>query len=479
MIPAGASVSHERYGRGRVQVLRHGGYQALVAFDSDLRLWLPTDELRLDLPSPAPLLSAAEASALDETEAVLDAIMGGAACRRKLEPKAERVHAPVRSDPALRGDRLAVEAFRLGIVPGHAARKWTVGREREVSHVFSWLQDAASGSMVVEGAYGSGKTHILEVLRAEALERGWAVAMVGIDPSDAPAGFPKRVYRHAMRDLRVPVGDEVFGLARVLDALSAISEEPVKGHPIWEQVCSIWKRKPKLREAVLAYLIGRPVRRRLPGLPALVDHTTAANVYCHILSGLSIWLTETLGVRGLLLLIDEAEMSKTYRYHYEWSRGVNFFNGLSWVASDDELIEEEELVKKDCYRGARSNLVYSGFLKWPYTFGIPSHLKVVFAFTPGYTRFFQKVHAENLVALHLPPPDALEELFFFLAAAYGRLYGVTFHDEPLRQAARAMIDGYGDCFRLLIKGFVELLDHRRFYPDADVDLLLGRATGVG
>lgn len=480
MIAAGDIVRHARYGRGRVEVVRHAGFDVLVAFDSMLRLWIRADDLE---PVDRSGRAKPRRTALEEAEAILDQIMGDA---RKAKapvlpavadalPQTDR---RMSSDPALRPLRLALEAFRLGIVPAGAAREWTVGRDEEVRTVFRWLNDPASGSLVVEGAYGSGKSHILEVLRTEALDRNWAVAMVGIDPTDAPAGFPKRVWRHAMRDLRVPVDGQILGLEGVMDLLSAMPVDPVADHPVWSVVHGLWTERPKLRPSLLAYLLGRPTRRRIRGLPNLPDHTTAANVYCNLLSALSSWLSESLGLEGLTLLIDEAEMSRTYRYAYEWSRGVNFFNGLAWVADDDDILDGEEVVRRTCYRGRFSGLVYSGFLQWPYLWRIPSRFKVVFAFTPGYTRFFEHVHAENLVRLELPSMGDLMTLFDRLGDAGAKLYGVPAAHPPTRACARALVDAYGHSFRMLIKGFLELIDHRRFYPDEDPDALMSRATGT-
>ena len=217
--------------------------------------------------------------------------------------------------------------------------------------------------------------------------------------------------------------------------------------------------------------------RRIKGLPNLLDHTTTANIYCYMLSGLSVWLTEVLGVSGLMLLVDEAEMSRTYHHSYQWSRGVNFFNGLAWMADDDDILENEAVVRSDCFRGAQSNLVYSGFHKWPYIYRIPSNFKVVFAFTPGYTRFFSHVRTENMVKLDTPSRELLLSLFDRLADAYERLYGVPANSVKRRDCARALIDAYGYSFRMLIKGFVEVLDHGRFYPQTAPEELLAHVSG--
>jgi hypothetical protein len=467
-------VQHPRYGPGQVETARNAGFELRVRFESQLCLWCRADHLSK---GEERMVSHRQTQVLDETEALLDRIMG----KRRKAPSAPSILSlddaelntsnRLSRDPKLRTTRLALEAFRLGIVPEQSIRDWTVGRDDELKEISNWLHDPASGSLVIEGAYGSGKSHTLAVLRLDALDANWAVASVGIDPTDAPAGFPKRVYRHAIANIRVPWDGEVLGLEQVLELLCSMDPEPIASHSIWSQVYQIWNKWPTKRRALLAYLRGRPIQRRLMGLPNLPDHTTAANVYCYLLSGLSRWVAESLQLEGMLLLIDEAEMSRTYRYTYEWSRGVNFFNGLAWVADDDDVLESEVIERLDCFRGERSGLVYSGFLKVPYIYEIPCRFKVVFAFTPGYTRFFNRVRTENRVSLDLPRRKELMRLFDRLCVAYRNLYSLEMSSQQLRQNADAIIDRYGDSIRYLIKGFVELLDHRRFYPDSHPETL--------
>ena len=476
MMEVGQVVRHPRYGRGQIHAVRKAGYEIMVDFDCQLRLWLRADQVR----SSAAIPDQPQNSALVKSGEIIDRIMGRAQegkkkIQRTLPPA--RVN-PLNDHPEYRDIRLAFEAFRLGIVPEHSIMEWTVGRREELSRVLGWLDDAASGSLVVEGPYGSGKSHTLAVLKVQALERGWAVCNVGIDPSDAPAGFPKRVYRHAITSLRVPVDGEILGLEQILERLCGRNDESIRDHTIWSVISDLWRNRPKLRPAVLAYLRGRPIRRKLPGLPNLPDHTTSANVYCYLLSGLSVWLTEALGMKGMILLIDEAEMSRTYRYRYEWQRGVNFFNGLAWVADDDDVLENEVVERLDCYRGERSGLVYSGFVKVPYIYQIPCRFKVVFAFTPGYTRFFQHVHTDNLVRLDTPTRAEVLHLFDRLLDAYKKVCPIGPVQPDLRQAAETLIATHGHSFRYLIKGFMELLDHRRFYPESHPDNLLMYAGGT-
>jgi hypothetical protein len=471
MTAVGDRVRHARYGEGVVERSRHGGFEFFVVFDSLVRLWI----LSANLVSVESNERGRVARTRTEAEDVLDRIMGVQTQTVTMErPRKVSVLNP---SPVLRKDRLAMEAFRLGIVPVESIREWTVGRDQEVESVFRWINDPASGSMVVEGAYGSGKSHILELLRAEALERNWAVCNVGIDPTDAPAGFPKRVYRHAMTSLRVPWEGQVYNLEALLNLLMEKPSGVIADHKVWSEVLRLWSLRPRRRPQLLAYLQGNPSVRRIKGLPNLLDHTTTANIYCYMLSGLSVWLTETLGISGLMLLVDEAEMSRTYHHAYQWSRGVNFFNGLAWMADDDDILENEAVVRRDCYRGAQSNLVYSGFHKWPYAYQIPSNFKVVFAFTPGYTRFFSHVHTENMVRLDTPSRELLLSLFDRLAEAYERLYDVPANSQNRRECARALIDAYGYSFRMLIKGFVEVLDHGRFYPQTASEELLAHVSG--
>ena len=431
---------HARWHRGVIVDLRHKGFEALVRFGSDSR-WVRASELRSTEKEARPVVEVPRIRA--------------ARMARERDADPGRVQ-------ELRG---LFEAFRLGIVPHSAIVEWTVGRDKEVDGIKAWLADQAYGSLVLEGAYGTGKTHLLELLYARALEMGYAVTRVGFDPSEAPAAFPKRVYRRAVRAVRVQVDGATLDFRGALREAARRGTEPLEGHPFLAGAME------RIRSGAMTDAEWEEIEGKDSGAGAvtgLYDYTTSANIYCNILSGLGNLFVRGLGTLGFLLLLDEVETAQTWLYHYHWRRGLNFFQGLSLTANDHpELLDEVVEKRKTAHRGVETGLVYSGHNPVPYLWSLPSYLKVVFAITPGaFTKRFLDWHPEQpVVTLPSLPADSLGQLFERLADAYELVHGAALDRkgrDMLRSVAqRRSQDG---TTRVTIKAMIEALDFVRFHP---------------
>jgi hypothetical protein len=365
--------------------------------------------------------------------------------------------------------REVIEAFRMGIVPQPWVKGWTVGRAEEVAQIKTWLHDQTSGTLIIKGEYGAGKTHLLEYLFYKALELNYAVARVSIDPVSTHLAFPKRIYRGLTQSLRVPSSQNELDFRQTLVRLAqadVLSDHKVLG--------------PFLR-ALKEGQVTTPMWHWIEGFDApfskwggLYDHTTAANIYCYILSGLSYALVEVLDINGLILLFDEAESSRIYRYSYEWLRGINFLRALILVANDEpDLIEEKVVKTETCYQGERTNLIYSGLRPLPYVYRLPTYLKVVFAVTPDVS--LERLTAEyNIYTIELEPlhPQLLEHFFYRFVELYRRVYGLSLSSAEKKEIF-SLIQPYAFIStRLFIKAMVECLDFKRFYPHKTVRQLI-------
>ncbi|MBM4396457.1 MAG: ATP-binding protein, partial [Deltaproteobacteria bacterium] len=229
----GEVVVHRAYGRGTVTATRMGGRQARVSFGV-FTLWLDAHALvptgtglrlvggtspspsaqphrhstsfeailrmlgdsRRPPPAPAPFMSGRPAAA--STPPAEGA--GGGRPRARRDP----VWRPNREERPVE-DATVLESFRLGIVPASQIVQWTVGREEEVAAIRTFLRDHAEGAVLVEGAYGAGKSHLLRYLEQDAAAAGYAVAAAGFDPSEATAAFPKKAWRRIVRGFRADV----------------------------------------------------------------------------------------------------------------------------------------------------------------------------------------------------------------------------------------------------------------------------------
>ena len=381
-------VRHARYGEGRVEAWRRGGRAAVVRFtDHPTPMEVPRRALQL--------VAAPEA---DPPAAPVPPAQAPAAASRTVEPRpagtpandvprpSHTVPQDVRSrqggpappatrprvapGPALIGSHdasraaLTLEAMRLGVVPETGLEAYTVGRGAEIERVEADLRAVrAHGGAVraIVGDYGTGKTHMLEVVQQLALERGYLTAFATLDPEETAPSHPKRVYRALMRTLRYPdrPTEERAGLAPLLtaaaqspDALAAFGVvPPLRGATIDERLAAGahlylspaiayartllaedvpqrirgvsaddgQKYVESARDLLLDWLEGHPtvsnqtidqLLKRLPGghprIYSLADYRPWARIYGYILSGLAA-LARAVGYEGLVILLDEAE----------------------------------------------------------------------------------------------------------------------------------------------------------------------------
>ncbi|MDL1988324.1 MAG: ATP-binding protein [Deltaproteobacteria bacterium] len=380
----------------------------------------------------------------------------------------------VKPGKATADDIMVIEAFRLGIVPYNAIEAWTQGRSRELASIREWLNDLGQGTLIIEGPYGSGKTHFLHHLYATAIRSRYAVSLTGLDPSESTAAFPKRIYRRIVKNLKVPIGDEQVGFRALMRIIAEnIDSNPVADHPYFGDLINEL-RNGDLQENTWAWIEGREAVKGKYG--TLWDFTTVANIYCHILSCIGWLIVKVLDLDGFLILFDEVETTKSMSYQYQFVRGLNFFRGLSMVANDEPVLLEEKVIKDVVRKGKETGLVYSGHFPIPYLYRIPSYLKVVFAITPAVlTSEFRKWRSTvPLLELDSLGVDDLRRLFDTFVKHYQKVYGIHIDPSDRRHYFRILLQRCGyTSTRIFIKSMVELLDFIRFYPQTNTEAILG------
>jgi len=234
------------------------------------------------------------------------------------EPPAVQVIAPkltLAPDVA----RQCLEALRLGVVPTAGLDRLTIGRDAAQARLRRLLDGRGAGLLVVEGSYGAGKSHLLELAGQLALREGYGVARASFDPLETPPSHPLRLYRALMADLRWPDGQR--GLRPLLERAAT---EPLPAHRWLSPARFVVQADPidsdpTLVGDVLDFVSAR--RRATPGQLArrlhragyrglrplgLPDYRTFGQVMAHLLSGLGEW-SRRLGHRGLVVMLDEAE----------------------------------------------------------------------------------------------------------------------------------------------------------------------------
>ncbi len=427
-------VSHPVFGDGEILDTRWHGTELLVQFQSGLRLWLPTQRVRL--------LSK------------LGDITPG---------QAQPAFAEIDTIQA----RRMLEAFRLGIVPHQDVESFTFGRDKPIAVLDAALANLAGGQgdvFMVEGDYGTGKTHLLEYVHHRALASGMVTSLVQFDPAEVSPHRPKRVYREVVHNLRYIKDETEHGFRDLLRSATALD---MKDHAFLGPVLAKLRRTDagqQQTEVFWQWIEGESTKEyateqkspfRVKGgqrIPALYDFSTAADQYCNILSGLS-WMARELGMKGLVLLVDEAE-TVTHLWDIMYlARSVNFMDGLVRTAQNDPDLKR-----------INDRMVHNRVKPVPYIYRDPS-LLLVFATTPSpydyaYIKLANRV--KHRVELEPLEDKALYDAFSTMVMIYRRAYpGFEVSDldqkKLLREASRRNLEGV----RTFIKFSVEALDVTR------------------
>ena len=422
-------VSHSKYGCGVVKQSRYKDFELLVQFQDGLTRWIRFDELAEAVPSSqiAPLTTATTFSPTP----------------------------PI--NKAFKSRRM-IEAFRLGIVPYDCVDDFTFGRQEESKELMNWLNSNNENILLLVGEYGTGKTHLLRYAYWRALQEGFAVAYVTMDPHEVPFHKPKSVYSHLIQNF-LYYSKETKQKKQFRDFLMEINIESIfKDHTYFKNLSNSTSNEMLWDWIEGKEAIARPYNPNnndLLNLPALYNYSTTANIYCYLLSTLG-WAAKTvLGFKGLLLIFDEAEVLDLFTAS-QLKRGHNFLNALFFTAQNDEILLGNP--RRGCLE---RNLDYclSGIGRTtPFLYQRPCGLKLLFAFTPtNALNQLYKRHSPIRIDLQSLPNDALKRVFEHIYLLYENAYGVlknTFTIETIFQS----IIKQDIRTRLLVKSAVEILD---------------------
>lgn len=127
-----------------------------------------------------------------------------------------------------------INSLSAGVVPRVGLEYINVGRKDEIEALLHDLANVADGGgafRFLVGRYGSGKTFMLQLLRNQAMERGYVVADVDLSPERKLTGHNQsglNTYRELMRNLSTKVRPEGGALPAILEKwISSIQSQVI------------------------------------------------------------------------------------------------------------------------------------------------------------------------------------------------------------------------------------------------------------
>lgn len=368
-----------------------------------------------------------------------------------------------------------LEALRLGVVPARGIRDYTVARGPELSDISALLREG-SGCRVLWGDYGAGKTHMLEAAEQLALEQGFAVSRITLDPTENALHHPLRLYRH--------IAESVRTLDQVTQGFESLFEklEGSPDHYRWDGAQASRFFSPYLhtlrkgsavdigwlRDYVRGDNIGsEEVNRVLSRIGwrgervlRMSDFRTYGRMYVHLVGTLACWCRDA-GTRGLVLLFDEVERVEALSYSDQEYAFEVLKHYAAVTMKPDDLAFDPDVLYKGGHPVHRS---------LPLKFREQQPLITIFALTPleEIREQLASLTFSEAYDVFLAPlePGCLRELVKKIGALYERAYPGHEVSGVAQEAAHRRIaeayDGGHDSFRDAVRSTVFLLDGDRF-----------------
>ena len=426
----GKRVHHPLFGEGVIEGVRWRDSFVQVRFGPRHTIWLPSEQMRLGTKKP--------------------------------EPPPRKIRKP--TGFRLEGERIPprrmIEAFRHGIVPHNDIERFTFGRSKELQvleQCFGTFNERGGCPLIVEGPYGSGKTHFLDYIEALTMKRGYAVTKAALDQWEVTPTRPLRVYRELMNSFRFEGG----GFQEFLTEASHLKLEP----PHIFLTPALKKINQGKADSILWQWIAGERNPRFYlneygsywKLPVLLTHSTAADIYSYILSGLG-WLAKRIGLKGFVILLDEVE--STFRLTHDRDKAFGLLKGLMHTA-----LNTKELTTKEGGKSLR--LFHSRMRTTPYMYKIPSNILLIIALTPVWSVVYRdlKELAENrVITLSGLTSEDYCQMFERLTVLYKKAYPNMDFSWDLDHVFHVLINRRDEGVRFFIKAAVEALDLIRHHP---------------
>lgn len=285
--------------------------------------------------------------------------------------------------------RKIISALRAGVVGSARVESFTVGLKEHLKTIDSWILDK-DGTLVIEGKYGTGKSHMNKLIMEKALDSGYGVAYIqfGVNP---PMHKPSRIFESVFLNLVFRNEDHTIDIHEILkkyvkkNMLNSNFTDLIRENIFLRPLFSEIKKQIKNDDISQTsdywdkwnYIIGLNKKSPLDFYYKIPnpEFRTVMNIYFNILCTFSL-IARELGYRGIILVFDELEIHDSLLYE-DWRRNASdFIDGIFLVTRNmSELIIEnafknyplnEYLEFSNVYRGEKTGLLYNAYYR-------PSH----------------------------------------------------------------------------------------------------------
>lgn len=223
--------------------------------------------------------------------------------------------------------KLTINAFRQGSPPRDGIKDVTVGLqssktifERELMRT----RDGACAFTLVNGHYGTGKSHALYLLREIAIERNFLVSFITLSQRECPMSDLGRVYSHIMHRIEGKKCDDLSTFQDILDIwagnMRKLGEKSLYRtqqlirslHPDFQQALAKYLCPGDTETSELAerWLIGDDIAKTTA--TRLGVKLRATNDQALVMLKQLGNLIRAIGFAGFVILLDEAEAIPSY-----------------------------------------------------------------------------------------------------------------------------------------------------------------------
>ncbi len=364
--------------------------------------------------------------------------------------------------------RAALEALRAGVVNRFVVQRATCVQEDRLKRLCNHIQQKSSGSVqVLSGGYGTGKSHLSELLAETLEQQNFAVARLEMGASHGRAEHPRAIVSAIEQSLTFTVDNRTFkgptDLAMVLRALVFMPDDALLRRTYEREKQLLWaihdrypgrarfvERFDALRKAIPKFW-GQIGSTLIPAYSISDDIHQEMSATSQAVAKLN-WLAHQLrkvDVPGLVLILDEAERAEWAMNSYRANRAQDMMIGLALAADnrDTSGLKHHRNVLSPGYR--------------PYA---PSYMHIVFAFTHRQGLCNHICQLTGIVPEVLQSFDEKDKRVIRnrLVVLYAWAYGMENLDS-LDAADEEKVRKHtsGEDIRSFIRSLIAALDHRR------------------